>query len=35
MSNPIENLKEKIKTILGLKLLESKINKISRLRIKK
>ena len=38
MSNPIENLKEKIFKIVGLKLPKSKINKINkiiRIRIKK
>ena len=33
MSNPIENLKENEK-IIGLELLENKINKINRLKIK-
>ena len=33
MSNPIENLKENEK-IIGLELLENKINKINRIKIK-
>ena len=38
MSNPIENLNEKIKNMIGLELLENtinKINRINRMRIKK
>ena len=38
MSNPIENLNEKIKNMIGLELLENtinKINRINRIRIKK
>ena len=35
MSNPTENLKKKIEHIIELELLENKINKINRIRIKK
>ena len=35
MSNPIENLKEKIEKAIELELLEKKINRINKIRILK